>query len=154
MNRCSTCMLYKLCYMHINKVPEVSQSYWSIRLVIVFSSISSLHGWHLLINRTSWYSGSYTLSWSLADGEYTFFLCMNKYIIKSPINNSMTVNRMPWQPRWWRQLHQIDSHQIGWRNCKKQLYKWFKVYRSIITLSNDYTCHCRGSLLGFGPTLL
>ncbi len=33
-----------------------------------------------------------TLARSLADGEYTFFLCMNKYIIKSPTNNPIIVN--------------------------------------------------------------
>ncbi len=35
-----------------------------------------------------------TLARSLADGEYTFFLCMNKYIIKSPTNNPIIVNRI------------------------------------------------------------
>ncbi len=33
-----------------------------------------------------------TLACSLAAGEYAAFLRMNKYIIKSPINNPMIVN--------------------------------------------------------------
>ena len=33
-----------------------------------------------------------TLARSLGDGEYTFFLCMNKYIIKSPTNNPIIMN--------------------------------------------------------------
>ena len=33
-----------------------------------------------------------TLARSLAAGEHTAFLRMNKYIIKSPINNPMIVN--------------------------------------------------------------
>ncbi len=33
-----------------------------------------------------------TLACSLAAGEYTAFLRMNKYMIKSPINNPMIVN--------------------------------------------------------------
>ncbi len=35
-----------------------------------------------------------TLACSLADEEHEFFLCMNKYIIESPTNNPIIVNRI------------------------------------------------------------